>query len=259
MAALRASGLDAHLVAWDDPDIDWSTFDIAVLRSTWNYIGFLDDFLAWVERVANLTTLLNPEPVIRWNCHKAYLDDLSARGFPVVPTRFVPGGSVTTLAEVMAEQGWHDVVAKPAVGAGSFRTERVRVRDLPRAEGFWRELLGGGEAMVQPYQSAVDGYGERALVWIDGEFTHAMRKEPRLGTAVESVAGPVPISKQERELAHQVVSDAWDGLLYARVDLINGDDGEPLIAELEMVEPSLFLLQSPAALDRFVTAVRRRL
>jgi glutathione synthase/RimK-type ligase-like ATP-grasp enzyme len=259
LSALRAAGTDTHLVAWDDPDIDWSTFDLVVIRSTWNYIDHLDDFLAWVGRAAAATTLLNPEPVIRWNCHKAYLRDLSARGLPVVPTVFLPAGSEVSLAAVMAEHGWADVVAKPAVGAGSYLTERVRLADLPQAEKFWRPLVSSREAMVQPYLSSVSGYGERALIWVDGEFTHAIRKDPRLGDAEESVSEALPIAADERELAHQVLADSWDHLLYARVDLIRDDAGLPLIAELELVEPSLFLLQSPAALQRLVTAVVRRL
>ncbi len=258
MSALRAAGADAHLAAWDDPDIDWATFELAVIRSTWNYIDHLDDFLGWVRRTASATRLLNPEAVIRWNCHKAYLHGLAERGLPVVPTVFVPQGSELTLSQVMASRGWPDVVAKPAVGAGSYLTERVRLRDLPQREGFWRSLVSRREAMVQPYLSSVDGYGERALVWIDGEFTHAIRKDPRLGEAEESVSEALPIAKDERELGHQVLADTWDDLLYARVDLIRADDGAPLIAELELVEPSLFLLQSPAALDRLVTALLRR-
>jgi hypothetical protein len=113
--------------------------------------------------------------------------------------------------------------------------------------------------MVQPYMRSVEGYGERSVIWIDGQLTHAVRKSPRLGDAQEHVSEALPISHRERELAEAVVADIPHALLYARIDLIRDDEDSPLLAELELVEPSLFLKQSPAALRLFVDAVAARL
>lgn len=255
MDALATAGVPARLTAWDDPTIRWAEFDAAVLRSPWNYIEHLEDFLAWAKAVDAQTPLLNPYEVIEWNTHKGYLQKLADDGVPVVPTAWLNGNEAVTLATVMADRGWTDVVAKPVVGAGSFLTDRITDPTAPEALGFWRRLCANGEVMVQPYMQSVEEYGERSLIWIDGELTHAIRKSPRLGDDPENVSAALPIADDERALAEEIIADIPQQLLYARIDLIRDDAGAPVLAELELVEPSLFLAQSPPALARFVAAI----
>ncbi|MEZ5184313.1 MAG: hypothetical protein R2720_01075 [Candidatus Nanopelagicales bacterium] len=258
LGALLGAGLNPTLAAWDDPEIDWSQFRLAVLRSAWNYIDHLDEFLAWAVHAGTETTLLNPVEVVQWNTHKGYLRTLAKQGVPVVPTAWLGVGEELDLADLMADRGWTDVVAKPVVGAGSFLTDRITDPQSPSALDFWARLNRDREVMVQPYLGSVEGYGERSLIWIDGELTHAIRKSPRLGDDEESVSDAMPIAAVERDLAEAVVADIGHELLYARIDLIRDDDDRPLLAELELVEPSLFLRQSPAALKRLVEGIRAR-
>ncbi len=258
LRAIAGADLDPHLVAWDDPEVAWEDFDLAIIRSTWNYISQLDDFLTWIDRTSDVVPVWNPPGVIRWNCHKGYLHDATVAGLPAIPSMFLPVGSQEPLAVVMDQTGWEDVVLKPAVGAGSFLTDRVRRDDLNRGERLWRHLIDRRETLVQPYLPSVEEYGERSLVWIDGEFTHAVRKEPRLGNAEERTSAALEIATDERQLGDRVLDWVGRDLLYARVDLIRDQFGEPLIAEIEVVEPSLFLLQSPRALLRLVAAIANR-
>ena len=259
MTALRTGGVDARLVAWDaDPQHDWSQYALAVIRSTWNYIDHLDRFHDWVEAAAGQTSVLNPAAVITWNTHKGYLRDLADRGVPVVPTAWVGRGAGTTLAQVMDDNLWVDVVAKPVVGAGSYLTQRVRDPESPDSIAFWNRLVSEREAMIQPYLAAVEEYGERSIMWIDGELTHAVRKSPRLGDDPESVSHALPIAPAERAIAEEIIADIPHELLYARIDLIPDADGDPLLAELELVEPSLFLRQSGDALERLVQGIAAR-
>jgi hypothetical protein len=113
--------------------------------------------------------------------------------------------------------------------------------------------------MVQPYVASVDGYGERSLVWIDGELTHAMRKTPRFVGDAERIDGPFPIADDERAVAEAALAPVAARILYGRVDLARDADGRPMVMELELVEPSLFLARHPPALARFVAAVARAL
>ncbi len=259
LAALRDAGLEPTLAAWDDHTVDWSRFGIAVLRSAWNYIDNLDAFLDWAVHAATVTRLFNPVEVVQWNTHKGYLRQLAKQGVPVVPTAWLGVGEEVDLADLMADRGWHDVVAKPVVGAGSFLTDRITDPQSPAARAFWGTLCGDREVMVQPYLSSVETYGERSLIWIDEELTHAVRKSPRLGDAQEQVSAALPIAHAERELAEAVIADIPYELLYARIDLIRDDHDQPLLAELELVEPSLFLQQEPTALRRLVRGIAARL
>lgn len=253
-AALAARGIETTLVPWHDEAVDWAGFDACVIRSTWDYHRRPDAFLAWVDRVATLTRLHNPAAVIRWNAHKAYLLELAGAGIPTTPTVLLRRGNPTPLQAVVAAQGWERVVVKPAVSAGSFDTIAVDAADPDgRGEAHLRALLAREDALVQRYLSAVEGYGERALVAIGGELTHAVRKNPRLLGDDESVT-PVPIEPAERALADTLLS--WfPGLLYGRVDLCPGPDGAPCVMELELIEPSLFTRHDDAANARLADAI----
>jgi hypothetical protein len=259
LAALRAAGISAEALAWDDPAADFGSARLTLLRSPWNYTEHVAAFLDWVGRTAARSELWNPEPVVRWNAYKGYLLDLEARGIPVVPTHLVKRGDPTSLSDVMGARGWDEVVVKPAVSAGSRGTLRVRPGDVARGEAHLRELLGREDALVQPYQASVEGHGERAIVTVERVPMHAVRKSPRFLGDAESVSQAVPIEPDERALAEKVLASVPGPLLYGRVDVARGPDGSPRIMELELVEPSLFFAQSPMTLDAYVAAVARRL
>jgi len=256
--ALHAAGVSASMESWRDTTA-WSEPLPTVIRSTWDYIHHLEEFRAWVTRTAARGPLWNPARVIHGNLHKKYLLALAARGVAVVPTWLLERGVSTDFAAGLAERGWQDIVIKPAVGLGSHETHRLKAQSR-EAHALLERLLRGTDLLVQPYLASVDTHGERALVWIDGEFTHAVRKSPRFAGGSEQVSAAVPIASDERALGIAALRPfADDDLLYARVDVAPGADGKPLVMELELVEPSLFLLQHPPALQRLVAGLVRRL
>jgi len=242
-AALRDAGIDARWVAWDDPDADWTTPAPTLLRSTWNYPHHHERFLAWADGVAG--PLWNPPHIVRWNSHKRYLADLAARGVPVVPTLHVPRGGTAELPE-------GELVIKPAVSAGSFGTRRFAADDRDAARAFLAEMSTERDMMVQPYLRSVEDHGERSLIWIDGVFTHSIRKSPRFSDGSEAITGPFPLAADERAVAEAALAPYREQLLYARCDLARDAHGQPLIMELELIEPSLFFAQGPDALSRLI-------
>jgi glutathione synthase/RimK-type ligase-like ATP-grasp enzyme len=254
-AALEARGARVEVVAWDVAAFDWGAVDACVLRSTWDYHRRPDAFLAWIDETAAATRLLNPPDVVRWNAHKEYLLELEAAGVPVVPTALLRRGDATTVRDVADAYGWEDVVVKPAVSAGSHATIRAR-RDDPACEAHLRVLLEAEDALVQCYMPSVEGHGERALVAIEGELTHAVRKARRLAHDDEAVE-PVPIEADERALAESLLA-RFPRLLYARVDVAPDAHGAPCVMELELIEPSLFVHHSETALHRFADAIIAR-
>jgi hypothetical protein len=257
--ALEVRGVPASYVAWDDPRASWEG-GVSVLRSTWNYYRDRDGFLVWAREVDERGVLKNPYPTLEWNTHKGYLRDLERERFPIVPTAVLARGSRTTLADVAQQRGWRAMVVKPAVSAGSFRTIRVEAApddpDLSAGEAHLAALLAEGDVLVQPYLSSTEGYGERALVWIDGKVTHSVRKASRFSGEFESVSSAT-LSAAEAKLAEAIFARFGKGLLYGRVDLVPDESGAPLVMELELVEPSLFLLQNEVALARLADAIAR--
>jgi hypothetical protein len=149
-------------------------------------------------------------------------------------------------------------VVKPAVSASSYRTLHADAETLDEGDAHLRELLAERDVLVQPYISSVEDYGERAVIWIDGSFTHSVRKSPRFSADDEAVSEALPIAEDERLVADKTLAFVAQPLLYARIDLARDSDGRPQVMELELIEPSLYLLQSPDALSRLVSAICAR-
>ncbi len=265
--ALAQVGIEGVPMVWTDDDVDWSDFDAVVLRNTWDYSDDRDAFLVWIDHVASVTTLLNRADLVHWSTDKRYLRDLADAGIPIVPTAFVePGadaGSWAAFGFTSAE-----VVVKPAVSCGSRSTARHRTdEDAVGIEQHIAGLLAEDRVvMVQPYLDAVDTHGETALLYFDGVFSHAIRKGPMLigrdgGEWVEGLflaeqIDPREPTVHEREAADRIIAAIpGEPPVYARVDLIPDANGTPVLLELELAEPSLFLLHSDGAAGRLASAI----
>ncbi|MBW3620372.1 MAG: hypothetical protein KY461_09015 [Actinobacteria bacterium] len=262
--ALRARGLDIDVAVWDDPAVEWGAAGIVVVRSTWDYTGRRDEFLAWAERVASLTRLENPADVLRWNTHKSYLIELEERGAPVVPTAWLGQGDRIDLGELLADRGWKRAVVKPAVDSGSRGLRRVEPDDLASGQAHLDELLARADVMVQPYLEAIETEGERSLVFLGDGFSHAVRKRPAPGDfRIQQRWGGryevEDVSTELRDLGAWILEASGHDYLYARVDLVDDADGTPQLAELEVAEPSLYLTHVPEAATRLAGLVEERL
>jgi glutathione synthase/RimK-type ligase-like ATP-grasp enzyme len=235
---------------WDDPHLNWDRFDLVVVRSTWDYVDRRDEFLGWAESVPRL---LNGPDVLRWNTDKRYL---AALGTDALPTVFLEPGDTFRAPNF-------PFVVKPSVGAGSIGAARYEAGD-PGAQAHVAELHAAGKnVMVQPYVEAVDREGETALLYAGGAFSHAVRKEPLLplggapaadGLYVEERMSPAEPTRDALELGERALAAvpfAREELLYARVDLLPG----PVVLEVELTEPSLFLGYARRAVERFADAI----
>jgi glutathione synthase/RimK-type ligase-like ATP-grasp enzyme len=259
---LAAFGLIAEPRVWDDASVPWDAFRAVVVRSTWDYSDRRPAFLEWC---AQPRLLLNALPVIEWNTDKRYLRELAEAGIPVVPTTWVDPGAPHDLLRI--PDG--DVVVKPSVSAGARNTSRYGPTEQEQARAHVARLLAVDRTvLVQPYVDSVDTNGETGLIFIGGVFSHAIRKGPLLrthGVATDQLWAPEEISMRIPDARERAVAEAtldavpWPRgeLVYARVDLVSGDSGAPLLLEMELAEPSLFLgyhEQAPALLAAAIVA-----
>jgi hypothetical protein len=267
IAPLAARGLAATPAVWDDPEVDWNRFDLVVVRSCWDYVARRAEFLEWARRVPSLA---NSAAVLAWNTHKTYLRDLAARDVPIVPTTWLPPKTEWT----PPQSG--DWVIKPAVSLASLDAGRYRMDDRHQArlavEHVRRLQASGRVVMVQPYLHGIDEEGETSLVYLGGVFSHAMRKAAVLTGPDDGVDrrflphGGLHL-RRHRPTVHEIltanqvlaaVPTARDELLYARVDLVSGLDGRPVLMELELTEPQLYFRNAPEAADRMAAAIEAR-
>lgn len=270
--ALRAAGADVEVAVWSDPAVIWRQYDAVVIRSTWDYTEDVHAFIEWAARVDAVTRLLNPADVVAWNTDKRYLAYLAENGVPIVPTLFLTPAERNATVD-MPEQ-YTEVVVKPTVSAGSRDTARYVVpASLDAAAAHVDQLLDDDRVvMVQPYLEAVDTVGETGLVFIGGEFSHAIRKGQMLhrdkpGAMVDGLYVVEDISTRDAgeaelavaALALAAVPGGPDRLLYARVDVVPDATGQPILLELELTEPSLFFQHAPEAAERMAAAILARI
>ncbi len=265
---MHAAGLETRVVDWDDPDVQWASFDLALLRSTWDYPDRLREFLVWADSAGSVTTLLNSPQVVRWNTDKHYLAELARADVPVVPSSFIEPGenAEQAIAAFLARHGSGEFVVKPAVGAGSRDTQRhVRTEVAPAVAQAQRLLGAKRSVLLQPYLDRVDTEGETALIFFAGRFSHAIRKGPLLlpGATASPAIGlfapekitPRSPGADELRAADQVLTALpFPPPLYARIDLIRDSTGSPTLLELELTEPSLFFAHASGAAERFTAA-----
>lgn len=277
MHALVRRGAVVTLAAWDDvllraKDEDSPLLGIQVdanfyvLRTTWDYWHRLDHFKEFLAAIEEGQKLLNPVETVLANLDKAYMKELQAQGVPIVPTVFVEPGREASAVDEARSRGWSVVVVKPGVGAAASGLRRFDRIDEAVAE-YLRELTATGTALLQKYLPRVVSEGETSLVYFDGQFSHAVTKVPAPGDfrsqvdfgGAYTLVEPTAEQRQVAELSLLAWEKRYeDKPLYARVDLVPGDDGRPLLGELELIEPELFLDMDVGAADRFADAILSR-
>lgn len=276
IAAFADAGIELVHIPWERSDARWEEFDLVVVRSPWNYVDRLEEFMQWLDARRGLPTMVNPAEVIAWNIDKRHLAELAGLGVSVVPTRYAT--SLDELQDALASVRSPQVILKPTISAGSRLTGRF-VEGSPGAVALGERILAAGhEVMVQPFAGSVEHVGEVGTVCFDGVISHSFCKGPLLGEEGELRGG-----EYREEISHAELDDAtrelvlrtqdavvgiardrgWLGadeqLLYGRYDIVTLDDGSPALLEAEVFEPSLFLMVDEAAPARFVAAVRARL
>lgn len=254
--AFAARGMSITDVSWRDETIDWSTFDAAIVGTTWDYWDHQEKFVATLKQIDSQTRLYNSADIIRWNSHKGYLRELEAKGARLIPTLWLEHAT-TSAAEVAFETlGSDDLVFKRQVGAGADGQHRLKagdiIPDMPHP------------MMVQPFMPMIQTEGEFSFIFIDGELSHALIKRAKAGDyRIQSSYGGYEEAFQPNAddiLAAKGILDALNEIpLYARVDMIRADDSSLLLMELELIEPYLYPEQGPELGSRIAAAVAKSL
>ena len=264
-ARLREQGVSVGAAVWTDAKVDWDAARLCVLRSTWDYHEAPARFLDWLEMVAARATVRNQLEIVRWNAHKFYLRALAERGVPIVPTAWLRRGEQATIEALLDAHDTGELIIKPAYGASSSLVLHVgSVADERRkGQAHLNRLLGMQDVLVQPFLHTLAAYPERALMFIDGTFTHAVSKTPYQRALPTGEAGDAPLveaTSEEVAVATQALQSLPERPLFARVDLVRDERNHPCVLELELIEPTLFLGVHPpsvVALADAITALLR--
>jgi len=254
--AFAARGMTVQDVSWDDPEAGWSSYGAVIIGTTWDYWDRQAEFLAALERIQAATRLYNPAELVRWNIHKTYLRDLEARGARIIPTVWLDKADAASAAAAFDTLRADDLVFKRQVGAGADGQHRLQrggaVPDMPHP------------MMAQPFLPAIQTEGEYSFIFIGGKFCHALLKravpgdyriQSKYGGKETSVDPPA----DDLSDAAAIIAMLDEAPLYARVDMVRGEDGQLVLMELEAIEPYLYPVEGQRLGEMLAEAIAERL
>lgn len=254
--AFKAQGMSVHDVDWADEMVNWSDFDAALIGTTWDYWDHWDTFLETLANIEAQIPLFNGAKLVRWNSHKGYLRDLEAKGARLIPTLWIDQVTPQNAADAFDTLGSETLVFKRQVGAGADGQYRLQRGDI--LPGMPNPM------MVQPFLPKIVEEGEISFIFIDGEFSHALIKRAAKGDyRIQSTYGgteeAITPSTEDLSDAKAILGALDVPPLYARVDMLRGEDGGLLLMEMELIEPYLYPVEGPELGVRMAAAVLKRL
>ena len=257
---LKEKGLNISFQIWDDPAVDWSRFDLVVLKSPWDYFDKIDAFYAWLDELERLQVrVLNPVEIVRWNADKRYLLDLQEQGVKIVPTVWLEQGDAFEPATLFQAFSAGKVIVKPAVSGGAKNTFALTLSEAEENKEKINELLQQESFLAQPFLEEIKTKGEWSFLFFNGGYSHTILKTVKPGDfrVQHFYGGTVHTPEPPAALlaaAQRIVDKHAPGCLYARVDGVELK-GELALMELELIEPFLFMAMSEGALQRYYEAL----
>ena len=230
---------------WNDTNFNWSSTKSAIFRSTWDYFDQFSNFRNWLELVKEQCYLINPYEQINWNLDKHYLLDLQKLDLPIVESVFVSKKTQLNLETISKNKNWKDIVIKPTISGAARHTYHLKNDEIKKFQDKWLSLTNSEDFMVQEFQKNILSSGEIAVMLFGGEYSHSVLKKAKkgdfrvqddFGGSVEKINPSLEII----ELAEKTVKSLKTMPLYARVDIIFDNDSNPVISELELIEPELW-------------------
>ena len=259
LEALASHGLKVCKKDWSDPKFDWSSARALMFRTTWDYFERYSEFEPWLASVSKTCILINSAEIINWNIDKHYLKDLMSAGLNVAPTEFIKRNTSTNLKSLFKKTGWTEAVLKPAISGGAWNTYRLSPNSAQSHESIFSELLSTEDMLFQEFLNDIVAFGEISLMFMGGNYTHAVRKIAKPGDfrVQDDHGGQVEIYKastQEIEFGHSALSACPYKPLYARIDIVRDNSGILSLCELELIEPELWFRNNPSAADELAKA-----
>jgi glutathione synthase/RimK-type ligase-like ATP-grasp enzyme len=259
LQGFEAQGFQASPVVWSQPDIDWNQFDIALIRSTWDYLDDQDLFLRVLSQIeASPCKLFNPLAAVRWNMDKHYLLDLEQRDVPIIPTYLASNVEAETLHDMFAAKQWQTMILKPSVGLGGSYSYRVPLEELDNTLTKLKVSQPDREYLIQPFIESVVSEGEWSFIYFNRQLSHVLLKKPaphdyRVQGIYGGTIQTAEPQAHDRAQAEAVLAKLPFDILYARLDFVRVG-GRLSIIEVELIEPILSFNLVPKSVMRLVNA-----
>lgn len=259
---LQSKNLKIEKVIWNDPQVIWENYDLAILKSPWDYFDLIADFYNWLANLEDKNIrLLNPIDIVKWNADKHYLHDIEKAGLKVTQSIFIDKGQKINLQDYFEELRSDKMIVKPAVSGGSKNTFKVNTANAEEISTKLNGLLQEEDFILQPFLTEIEENGEWSFLFFGGKFSHALLKKAKSGDfrVQHSFGGTIHPQQPPKHLlttAQQYIDQFAKNCLYARVDgaVVNGEFS---LMELELIEPFLFLATEEKAFENYYEALMK--
>ena len=171
-------GATVTAAPWNGDQVVFEKADLIVVRSTWDYPADATAFAAWLVRYAGQVRMVNVPSLMQWNISKVYLRMLADADAPLPPMLFIKPAAAE-IAAAMDALELKEAVVKPVIGATASGLSLVRRDDAQGLKEAAAKLDHDG--LVQPLIGEITSHGETSLIYIEGEFTHAVVKRAKSG------------------------------------------------------------------------------
>ncbi|WP_293308460.1 ATP-grasp domain-containing protein [Pedobacter sp. UBA5917] len=258
---LKEKGLNIEQVIWNDENINWGDYALAILKSPWDYFDLIKDFYQWLGLLEEKKIkLLNPTDTVKWNSNKKYLQEIEAAGLKIIPSAFINKQEEVLLTDFFVKFDTDKLIVKPCISGGAKNTFKVTRENVEEVNQKLNQLIQEEDFIIQPFLPEILESGEWSFIFFNGVYSHSLIKQAKAGDFRVQPAhgGTVHPQKPGKELiaiAQQYVDLFAKNCLYARVDGTFVND-EFLLMELELIEPFLFLNTEPQIYDRYYKALK---
>jgi glutathione synthase/RimK-type ligase-like ATP-grasp enzyme len=257
---LKKKNLDISFEIWTDPNVDWTRYDLAILKSPWDYFDKIDQFYEWLEKLEQLKVrLLNPIETVKWNSDKHYLREIADFGLPVIPTLYLEKDSKPEIGKYFNSLQSDTLIIKPCISGGSKNTLKISRLNYQDSIAEIDKFLTEEAYMVQPFLKEIESTGEWSFVFFNGKFSHSLLKKAKpgdfrvqhyLGGSIHSETAPEHLLRSACEYVQRFAP----ACLYARVDGLE-ISGKFTLMELELIEPFLFMFTNPDSYQHYYEAL----
>lgn len=267
LAFLQNHGLDIDRVVWNDEAVNWSEYDVVVLKAPWDYHDQLPKFLDWLDSVEKGgAKVINPVSVVKWNSDKEYLLEIAEK-LPVINSVVTRPGDKLDFEALKLYFKTEKLVIKPTISAGAKHTYLIDDTNIDQMTSTLEQLIDIQPMLVQEFASEVQSEGEWSFLFFNGKYSHHLLKKPGksdfrvqhyFGGTIHQPELDPDLIRQTSKYIEEFASDC----MYARVDGIVRD-GVFHLMELELIEPLLFLAYAKdgqvAAQSRYLAALKEQI